>query len=78
MTEPSPSGAPRHHAHVVVHHVVDANPPFRRVDILGIEAGKAHSLRDVAEFCRRAGLDELDLEADAMVQWIGGGPDVWE
>ncbi|RAG87226.1 hypothetical protein DN069_02575 [Streptacidiphilus pinicola] len=78
MTEPSPSGAPHHHAHVVVHHVVDANPPFRRVDILGTEVGRAHSLRDVAEFCRRAGLDELDLEADDMVQWIGGGSDVWE
>jgi hypothetical protein len=39
-----------HHAHVVVHPVVDADPPFRRVDILGFRFGKAYSLADVAEF----------------------------
>ncbi|RAG81329.1 hypothetical protein DN069_33450 [Streptacidiphilus pinicola] len=63
---------------MVVHHVVDANPPYRRVDVLGTPVGKAHSLRDVAEFCRRAGLRELDPEDDDSVQWIGGGPHVWQ
>ncbi|WP_243639536.1 hypothetical protein [Streptacidiphilus pinicola] len=77
MTDPAPASG-HHHAHVVVHHVVDANPPYRRVDILGETVGKAHSLRDVAEFCRRAGLDELDLDSQDMVEWIGGGSDVWE
>jgi hypothetical protein len=67
-----------HHPHVVVHPVVDANPPFRRVDILGFRVGKAYSLRDVAEFCRGAGLEDLDLEAEGSVQWIGGGPHQWE
>lgn len=69
-----------HHAHVVVHPVqADAmTGPFRRVDILGEQVGKAYELADVAEFCRRAGLEELDLEADDMVEWLGGGSDVWE
>jgi hypothetical protein len=71
---PTPDAPDHHHAHVVV----DATPPFRRVDILGTQVGKAHSLRDVAEFCRRAGLDDLDLESDYNVQWIGGGPHQWE
>jgi len=75
---PKPDAPDHHHAHVVVHPVVDATPPFRRVDILGTQVGKAHSLRDVAEFCRRAGLDDLDLESDYNVQWIGGGPHQWE
>ena len=78
MTESSQSGVPHHHAHVVVHQVVDANPPYRRVDILGETVGKAHSFRDVAEFCSRAGLDELDLHSDGMVEWQGGGSNVWE
>ncbi|WP_063770217.1 hypothetical protein [Streptacidiphilus melanogenes] len=70
---------PGHHAHVVVHGV-ETEPmagPYRRVDILGEEVGKAYELADVADLCRRAGLDELDLEADDMVKWIGGGPQVW-
>lgn len=77
MTEPAP--AEHHHAHVVVHPVqLDATPPYRRVDILGEYVGKAYRLEDVAEFCRRAGLDELDLDAEDTVEWIGDGSDVWE
>ncbi|WP_370149014.1 hypothetical protein [Streptacidiphilus sp. EB129] len=67
-----------HLAHVVVHPVVDASPPFRRVDILGTQVGKAHSLADVAKFCRRAGLDELDVESPDSVHWIGGGAHEWQ
>jgi hypothetical protein len=67
-----------YHAYVVVHPVVDADPPFRRVDILGTRVGKAYSLNDVAEFCRRAGREDLDLELEGSVQWIGGGPHEWE
>jgi hypothetical protein len=69
-----------HHAHVVVHPVeTDAmTVPCRRVDILGEYVGKAYELADVAEFCRRAGLEELDLDAERMVEWAGGGSDVWE
>lgn len=78
MTEPSPASG--HHPHVVVHPVQpDAKSgPYRRVAILGEYVGRAFTLGDVAEFCRRAGLEELDLESDSMVEWMGGGPDVWE
>ncbi|RAG81301.1 hypothetical protein DN069_33445 [Streptacidiphilus pinicola] len=74
------SSAAHHHAHVVVHPVQDdpMTGPYRRVDILGEHVGKAYDLGDVAEFCRRAGLDELDLQSDSMVDWQGGGPEVWE
>ncbi|MEY9875204.1 hypothetical protein ABH931_004705 [Streptacidiphilus sp. MAP12-33] len=78
MTEPAASGVPHHWPPVVVHHVVEASPPFRHVDILGTQVGKAHNVRDVVEFCRRAGLGEVDLDAEDTVQWIGGGPEVWE
>lgn len=78
MSDESSFDAP-HHAHVVVHPVQpDAmTGPYRRVAILGEYVGRAFELADVAEFCRRAGLDELDLESD-MVEWMDGGPDVWE
>jgi hypothetical protein len=66
------------HALVVVYPVVNANPRYRRVDILGRRVSKAHSLRDVAEFCRRAGLEDIDVEVDESVQWIGGGPRQWQ
>ncbi|MEZ0092418.1 hypothetical protein [Streptacidiphilus sp. EB129] len=67
-----------HRAHVVVHPVVDAAPPFRRVDILGIRVGDAYHLDDVVEFVRRAGLHDTDpLNAD-LVEWIDGGPDIWQ
>ncbi|MEY9849577.1 hypothetical protein [Streptacidiphilus sp. MAP5-3] len=79
MTDETPF-TEHHHAHVVVHPLVTqgAPRPFRRVDILGTHVGDAYSLGDVAEFCRRAGLYELDLESRSMVEWQGGGPDVWE
>ncbi|WP_042389713.1 hypothetical protein [Streptacidiphilus melanogenes] len=78
MTEPAPTE--HHHAHVVVHPVVSegVTRPFRRVDILGTQVGKAYGIGDVSEFCRRAGLDELDLNSERMVEWIGGGSDTWE
>ncbi|MEY9847870.1 hypothetical protein [Streptacidiphilus sp. MAP5-3] len=78
MSEASPEGA-GHHAHVVVHpvHTEPMAGPYRPVTILGRHVGKAHVLADVAEFCRLAGLEELDLESEDMVEWQGGGPDVW-
>ena len=66
-----------HHAHVVLRPVVDAVRPFRRVEILGMQVGKAYSLADVAGFCRHAGLEGVDVEVDGSVQWIGGGPHEW-
>lgn len=74
------SSPAQQHAHVVVHPLQDdvMTGPFRRVDILGEPVGKAYELADVAEFCRRAGLDEIDPATSDAVQWQGGGPDVWE
>lgn len=52
----------------------------RRVRVDGEILGLAHNLRDVAEFLRRAGLDDVDetvVETSALIEWRGGGPDVW-
>ncbi|MFE4703333.1 hypothetical protein ACFRIC_40370 [Streptomyces sp. NPDC056738] len=53
----------------------------RRVRLDGEILGLAYSLQDIAEFLRRAGLDDPDpawVEATALIDWRGGGPDVWE
>ncbi|MET9959270.1 hypothetical protein ABZ128_09305 [Streptomyces sp. NPDC006326] len=52
----------------------------RRVHVDAEILGRATSLRDVAEFLRRAGL-ELEPEEAAvfpLIEWRGGGPDVWQ
>jgi hypothetical protein len=33
---------------------------------------------DVVELCRRAGIEDLDVETSGDVLWIGGGPQRWE
>ncbi|MFJ1650075.1 hypothetical protein ACIOC2_01405 [Streptomyces sp. NPDC088337] len=54
----------------------------RRVVVDGLPIGVAFSLHDLAVFLERAGLegwDELDVAAHAeLIDWRGGGPDVWE
>ncbi|WP_042410393.1 hypothetical protein [Streptacidiphilus carbonis] len=69
-----PSG---HRARVVVHPVVDALWPFRRVEIMGTQVGRAFNVVDVIEFARRAGLDDITLDDPESVQWEGGGPETW-
>ncbi|MFE3378776.1 hypothetical protein [Streptomyces anulatus] len=52
----------------------------RRVRVDGTILGLAYGLADVAEFLRRAGLEgvsEADVEQSELVEWRGGGPDVW-
>jgi hypothetical protein len=52
----------------------------RRVRVDGEILGLAHNLVNLAEFLRRAGLetyDETDLRDTALIEWRGGGPDVW-
>ncbi|MFJ5820091.1 hypothetical protein ACIQGT_40330 [Streptomyces sp. NPDC093108] len=52
----------------------------RRVRVDGEILGLAYDLRDVAEFLRRAGLDDVDetaVKTSALIDWRGGGPDVW-
>ncbi|MFE7856039.1 hypothetical protein [Streptomyces sp. NPDC057403] len=53
----------------------------RRVRVDGEILGRAYGLRDVAEFLRRAGLDDADegyVAASGLIDWRGGGPDYWE
>lgn len=65
------------HARIVVY------PPSpsggRRVRADGEILGIAHSAVDLREFLRRAGLDPEDARLDDpdLVEWRGGGPDVW-
>ncbi|EFL12756.1 hypothetical protein [Streptomyces sp. C] len=40
---------------------------------------RAHGIGDLMEFLRRAGLDpdNVDLDDTLLIEWRGGGPDVW-
>ncbi|NEY33061.1 hypothetical protein GTU99_12820 [Streptomyces sp. PRKS01-65] len=52
----------------------------RRVRVDGEVLGRAYSLRDVAAFMQEAGLqdwDEMDVVRSELIEWRGGGPDVW-
>ncbi|MFE1953315.1 MULTISPECIES: hypothetical protein [Streptomyces] len=59
---------------VVVH---AAQPGGRRVTIRGEDAGLAHSLADVVEFLRRAGLEDAPLHDPDFIEWRGGGSAIW-
>lgn len=53
----------------------------RRVRIDGQIAGRAFSVMDIAAFLQTAGLqetDEMDVVRSGLIEWRGGGPDVWE
>ncbi|MEH0627886.1 hypothetical protein [Streptomyces stelliscabiei] len=53
----------------------------RRVRVDGEILGRAYSLRDVAEFLRRAGIEDADeayVAASGLIEWRGGGPGVWK
>ncbi|WSR70568.1 hypothetical protein OG708_14800 [Streptomyces sp. NBC_01180] len=42
--------------------------------------GVAHSRRDVADLLRVAGLegiDEAEIPTTSLIEWHGGGPDLW-
>ncbi|WP_405893798.1 hypothetical protein OG272_16085 [Streptomyces sp. NBC_00104] len=49
----------------------------RRVTVDAEILGLAHSFRDVEEFLRRAGLEDVDASTSALIEWRGGGPGVW-
>ncbi len=51
----------------------------RRVRADGEILGVAYGVPDLLEFCRRAGLDpdDIDLYDRALIEWRGGGPEVW-
>jgi len=51
----------------------------RRVTAHAEPLGVAHRPEDVAEFLRQAGLspDEIQLDDPNLIEWRGGGADVW-
>ncbi|MFD5711529.1 hypothetical protein ACFWHW_14220 [Streptomyces pharetrae] len=52
----------------------------RRVRADGIILGLAYSVQDIARLMQEAGLhhwDEMDVVRSALIEWRGGGPDVW-
>ncbi|MET8413380.1 hypothetical protein ABZV34_35970 [Streptomyces sp. NPDC005195] len=55
----------------------------RRVRVGEQFLGMAYGLLDVADFLRRAGLEEEEADkqrvaTSELIEWRGGGPDVWE
>lgn len=52
----------------------------RRVRVDGAILGLAYSVQDVVAFLQEAGLqsfDEMDVVRSSLIEWRGGGPDVW-
>ncbi|MFF3848060.1 hypothetical protein [Streptomyces sp. NPDC002328] len=52
----------------------------RRVRVDDQFLGMAYGLLDVAEFLRRAGLDDADetyVQTTTLIEWRGGGPEKW-
>lgn len=52
----------------------------RRVRVDGTILGLAYGVQDVAAFMQEAGLpqfDEMDVVRSELIEWRGGGPDVW-
>ena len=52
----------------------------RRVRVNGAILGRAYSVQDVAAFMQEAGLqefDEMDVVRSELIEWRGGGPEVW-
>ncbi|AUG76364.1 hypothetical protein CFP65_1468 [Kitasatospora sp. MMS16-BH015] len=52
--------------------------PYRRVEIYGRLVGKAFTAADVAEYIRRAGVEDPDLDDPDLVEWRGGDRTAWE
>ncbi|RSR98049.1 hypothetical protein EF913_28375 [Streptomyces sp. WAC04189] len=52
----------------------------RRVRIGGRFVGIAYGTTDIAAFVQEAGLqgwDEMDVVRSDLIEWRGGGPEVW-
>lgn len=53
----------------------------RRVRVDDEILGRAYSLRDLAILLQGIGLegwDEVDVAESPLIEWHGGGPEVWE
>ena len=68
-----------HMSPVIVVHPPDTTGG-RRVHAGSTILGLAHSMRDLQEFLRRAGLDwePEQISTSPLVGWRGGGPETWE
>ncbi|GAA2150800.1 hypothetical protein GCM10009760_45470 [Kitasatospora kazusensis] len=62
---------------VVVRPPTHGARPYRRVEIYGRTVGRATSAADVAEFVRRAGVEDPDLTDPGLIGWDGGDETVW-
>ncbi|MFI1723899.1 hypothetical protein [Streptomyces sp. NPDC020489] len=52
----------------------------RRVRVDGTILGRAYSVQDIVAFMQDAGLqsfDEMDVVRSELIEWRGGGPEVW-
>ncbi|MEU1594494.1 hypothetical protein ABZ468_16890 [Streptomyces sp. NPDC005708] len=52
----------------------------RRITVDDETMGMAYSLHDLTVFLKFAGLvggDELDVVESDLIEWYGGGPEVW-
>ncbi|MGW4516431.1 hypothetical protein ACWEO4_31590 [Streptomyces sp. NPDC004393] len=52
----------------------------RRIHVGSETLGTAYSLHDLSVFLERAGLeglDVVDLVNSPLIEWHGGGPEVW-
>ncbi|MGI5142894.1 MULTISPECIES: hypothetical protein [unclassified Streptomyces] len=52
----------------------------RRIQIDDQTLGTAHSLHDLSVFLDRVGIegwDEVDVAESLLIEWHGGGPEVW-
>ncbi|MGW8375914.1 hypothetical protein [Streptomyces sp. ODS28] len=51
----------------------------RQVTAHAENLGIAHSVREVEEFLRRAGLpqERIQLDDPYLIEWRGGGPGIW-
>jgi hypothetical protein len=52
----------------------------RQVRVDDETLGTAYSLHDLSVFLERAGLeglDEVDVADSPLIEWHGGGPEVW-
>jgi hypothetical protein len=52
----------------------------RRVRVDGTILGRAYSVQDVARLLQEVGLqsfDEMDVVRSGLIDWRGGGPDIW-
>ncbi|WUD70325.1 hypothetical protein OG937_45700 [Streptomyces sp. NBC_00510] len=62
---------------VIVYPPIDSH---RNVTVRGCYAGAAHRMADLLDILRRSGVDcdQIELTDPAVVEWRGGGPEVWE